>query len=1197
MRACCILLCLSTLPLLAAAACDVAMPYANMQYLAQPNPYLLTDPCTVTCSTGYTGDFCLDQTPLFSKLPMGPWNQPGYYTVGSGTLRTMSINVGGINFLQFTARDSLLVGIQANNSVVEIALYSRTITPVLTAATGGSFDSLLVRNGTVYVARTTRSGSTYSYSVGSLSDSYAFTQLVSTPARAALIEVFLDKGTVTTFAYSGGNISAFYPDGSRSVWAVVQSVTGLACGADCPAVVYASAGTLLLKVTKVGATVLRETGSGISCLAGLSALNVLLYRSSTSIVQHSLTTQVNSSIPLGIQDSSGLSCSLDASELYNQILVVQGASIRTLESVQLLCGYGLTSQALLANSVTQCSACPPPPDNAQWVEGSAACEWKCGSGFDKVGSRCVGQVVQPCPSYYTPDAAGVCTPSVLPWAGQGKYVASTQYSAELFMNFNGLSNGPPYVVAAMLPGTLVGVSYGNVVVSINGGVTWTQAAFSGADSGLCARGGANNYYYFNSRGDGSLYVAFSVASIPVQHCLWLVNSPVNSQLQVAQIWGLRARLCDAIGDGSTVYVHLCGTNFLSYATAGSAAMLPLAGGVQAGYLDASLRASLFRSPSSMVLFDGRLYVTDTGNCVIRELDLVRDTVGTIAGTAGVCQRLDDGVSKAALASPTSLIHTQYAGFFLFTDKSAGETYAVIRQLHIPTGTVRSISAVPYPNTYSGFMAAQQGVFVFLSKGFKILQATAANCPAGTSSLEGSVCVECGVGSYSDVATGSCRSCSDVVCGAVGQMVVPCQPDADARCGACTNKPAGNTVYTAASTAPGTPTGGGDCLWVYTPPCPKGYYADKGQCVGCPLWSTTAQSNSTLLSQCLCLGGGRRVGGECSIDASFDSSSALMYFPLLAFCADYNRDSPDGVCPCQPGEFMQKLRPEKVCTPCSAGYYSPKGTICLLCPRYTQPTQDRTTCQCAGGLVDASNTAMPDCVCGLGKGLASLACTDCPANTYSATTVRSGFKPCQMCPSGTYSGIGASGCVDCPFGTYRLDTSLLGCQSCSEGFYTPDARFNFCIPCSAECVGGLKETPCPTDSSKLVCSPCPAARANAHLDGGRDCATSCDEGYFERDGECVACAVYDQASCGAGAYHVPCSAYNDAACVPCANTSMPLNYAVWGYSSPQEGGPSTRCDWECEPGYEPTHPPLPEGVEATWECALAGAWRVWDLFTI
>jgi hypothetical protein len=145
-------------------------------------------------------------------------------------------------------------------------------------------------------------------------------------------------------------------------------------------------------------------------------------------------------------------------------------------------------------------------------------------------------------------------------------------------------------------------------------------------------------------------------------------------------------------------------------------------------------------------------------------------------------------------------------------------------------------------------------------------------------------------------------------------------------------------------------------------------------------------------------------------------------------------------------------------------------------------------------VDASNAALPDCVCGPGKGLAGLTCADCPASTYSATAAHTGSKPCQMCESGTYSGSGASECVDCPFGSYRLDTSILACQSCNAGYYSPDARYNFCIPCSNECAGGMVETPCPTDSSKLVCSPCPAVRPNAHLDGGQDCTSTCDAGY-------------------------------------------------------------------------------------------------------
>jgi hypothetical protein len=95
---------LASLHSLAESACDVAMPSTSMKYLddTQLQRYRLTDPCTVTCNTGYTGDFCQDQTSLFVGLPMGPWNQAGYYTGGSGLLRTQSISVSSIDYIQYT---------------------------------------------------------------------------------------------------------------------------------------------------------------------------------------------------------------------------------------------------------------------------------------------------------------------------------------------------------------------------------------------------------------------------------------------------------------------------------------------------------------------------------------------------------------------------------------------------------------------------------------------------------------------------------------------------------------------------------------------------------------------------------------------------------------------------------------------------------------------------------------------------------------------------------------------------------------------------------------------------------------------------------------------------------------------------------------------------------------------------------------
>ena len=122
-------------------------------------------------------------------------------------------------------------------------------------------------------------------------------------------------------------------------------------------------------------------------------------------------------------------------------------------------------------------------------------------------------------------------------------------------------------------------------------------------------------------------------------------------------------------------------------------------------------------------------------------------------------------------------------------------------------------------------------------------------PGGLSSFAGTAlgstdCVPCGLGNYS--ALGICKPCSTLSCLGVGKTLIPCQADANAYCGTCTNKPAGS-VYTGPSNAVG-----GDCPWAYTPPCPVRveYYKTRNGslCVACPIWSTTQAVGAVSLSQ-------------------------------------------------------------------------------------------------------------------------------------------------------------------------------------------------------------------------------------------------------------------------------------------------------------------------------------------------------------
>ncbi len=95
---------------------------------------------------------------------------------------------------------------------------------------------------------------------------------------------------------------------------------------------------------------------------------------------------------------------------------------------------------------------------------------------------------------------------------------------------------------------------------------------------------------------------------------------------------------------------------------------------------------------------------NTGNCVIREVDLIRGVVGTVSGTPGTFQSAD-GTSQTTNVFPTSLIYTPYDGFSLFTDRCAAEQNAFIRQFHAPSSTVSTVKPTPR-NFYTGLAASR-----------------------------------------------------------------------------------------------------------------------------------------------------------------------------------------------------------------------------------------------------------------------------------------------------------------------------------------------------------------------------------------------------------------------------------------------------------------------------------------------------------
>lgn len=1233
---------IATIITLAHSACSIYLQSNNIKYLdpSQLVLYNITDPCTTTCVDGYYGDFCQDLA-TYSNLPMGPWNQAGY-CVNSGTLRSMTIDVSNINSIQYTPKGSVLVGIsnagRVSSVIYEVSLYARTVTPVLLPSPSGTLDAILVRKGLVYAARTIQVLGRDTYDVAVLSSPFQAQRLLPITIKAVFIEVCVDKGTLTVFAYGSGQVTAFYPNGAWLTWAAIASISGMISGADCKNTLYASSYTNILKITSAGSTTLKSTPTIIYCLTGLPEFNVLLYKSKNNMWQVNLGTGIVSSIPLGVTQTQEVVCSADVSEQSSQILIVQNGIISTLEAVQEPCAFWQTSPALLCNSTAQCTACPPPPSNAYQIEGSVDCSWACLSGFSLLGSKCVAQVVQPCPAHYRTGDPGLCIPSVLPWADQGRYVTSARYNAFSFPT----ANSPVYLLTSDGP-NLIHALPGQFLVSRNGGLSWDTLSFNKYLDFNCPNSAQNSYYYLSSR-QGVLWVAFTTQRLEgTQHCLWAVDglnytnktADLLNQLNVLtvrQSWALSSPLCSATGEGGMVYAILCNYNYISYAKSSLTPLSPIIGNPVAGYTDGLFQAARLRSPSSLVAYDSRLYIADTGNCVIREVDLIRGVVGTVSGLPGTCQRAD-GTNQATLVYPTNLIYTPYDGFFLFTDRYSSEQNAMIRQFHAPTSTINSIKAAPL-TFVTGLAASNASIFVLAQRTYHVYNATWEYCQAGTSSLPGNAfdpsgCVACPSLQYSDKLLGACRTCSTPKCILPGQLLIPCALGADAYCGECSNKPTNYPSMYIGASSTGPP---GDCPWAYTPPCPAGYYkgSTDGLCSSCPKWSTSIPGSQSMLD-CVCMGGGGLTGTwnvdvSCVIPSPFTLPAICnpltecppyveptSLFPILSSCTSFDTDSQFGVCPCQPGEYIQQIYP-KICTACPAGLYSPSGRGCLVCPYLTEPSMDKATCRCAAGTRDIALQEMPKCVCGPGKAFyASMGCVACPQNTYSTqirefSTQFTGDKAtpmqCHQCPDGTQAQAGMSVCDPCPLGQFRQ--SHPACQACPLGQYAPDPTIPLCVDCSAAC-GWMRETPCPTNQDLYMCSACPEPRENSAFNGKRDCATSCNTGFYELDSvdkACVPCTGYYKATCPEGNRFVPCSSYADAGCVGCINTSMPLNFAKWSYleyylsgKNSEIDGPSTSCEWECEVGYSKQHTPLPDGVEAAWECVKAGEWSVWDLFTV
>lgn len=99
-------------------------------------------------------------------------------------------------------------------------------------------------------------------------------------------------------------------------------------------------------------------------------------------------------------------------------------------------------------------------------------------------------------------------------------------------------------------------------------------------------------------------------------------------------------------------------------------------------------AASFATPWGIVRVGGDFYVTDSGDCTIRKIDIATKAVTTFAGVAGTCSNsIDGGPGVARLYRPHGLATD--GTFLYFTDRFG----RVVRKLEIATGTVTTVAGL------------------------------------------------------------------------------------------------------------------------------------------------------------------------------------------------------------------------------------------------------------------------------------------------------------------------------------------------------------------------------------------------------------------------------------------------------------------------------------------------------------------------
>ena len=148
---------------------------------------------------------------------------------------------------------------------------------------------------------------------------------------------------------------------------------------------------------------------------------------------------------------------------------------------------------------------------------------------------------------------------------------------------------------------------------------------------------------------------------------------------------------DLTVSGDYLYVADRGNNIIRRVDIFTEDILTVAGKAShSGVTDAKGDESRFSTPGGVVIDGDVLYVADTYNHTIRKVDILTSDVTTLAGTPGISGTSDSTESPAIFNSPTDVIVDEEGENLYIIDTGNH----VIRRMNLPTGEVRRFAGYP-----------------------------------------------------------------------------------------------------------------------------------------------------------------------------------------------------------------------------------------------------------------------------------------------------------------------------------------------------------------------------------------------------------------------------------------------------------------------------------------------------------------------